>query len=152
MATQNTKFKKGQSPWNKGLKITVNNYIGYGMSGKKHSPKTCEKMKLAKLNNPTKYWLGKTRIDIIGEDNSNWKGDNAGYTSKHDWIKRWYGRPNLCDHCGTEDAKKFEWANISGEYKRDRTDWYRLCTRCHRKFDDMDSKMVTTRRIKHGNN
>src|SRR4051812_22800066 len=59
-----------------------------------------------------------------------WKGEDAGYVAKHAWVQRQLGKPSLCADCGTTDAKRYEWANISGEYKRDLDDWKRLCTRC----------------------
>jgi len=37
------------------------NYVGF--SGRKHSPEAKEKMRLKKLENPTKYWEGKTYSD-----------------------------------------------------------------------------------------
>lgn len=57
------------------------------------------------------------------------------YKVLHKWVARKLGRPRLCQHCGSTDAKKFEWANISKEYKREVTDWIRLCTPCHQVFD-----------------
>jgi len=35
------------------------------------------------------------------------------------------------------DSKKrtFAWANISGEYKQDRSDWKMMCYSCHKKYD-----------------
>ena len=83
-----------------------------------------------------------------GVKNPNWKGDNAGYGSKHDWLKVRYGKPKYCEHCSTTKAKKYEWANVSGKYLRDRGDWIRLCTSCHRKFDNHSIKMWETRRSK----
>lgn len=65
----------------------------------------------------------------------NHKGDLVGYDALHDWVKRELGKPNKCEHCGTETAKRFEWANKSHEYKRDITDWIRLCKICHIKYD-----------------
>ena len=41
------------------------------------------------------------------ELNPNWKGDNAGYGSKHDWIKLHFGKPSLCENCGKTDKKKY---------------------------------------------
>jgi hypothetical protein len=73
--------------------------------------------------------------DTLGDKNINWKGDSVGYYATHDWIARHYGRPQKCENCGTTNAKRFEWANISGEYKRDIKDWKRLCRRCHFEFD-----------------
>lgn len=34
-----------------------------------------------------------------------------------------------------EKPKRYEWANISGEYKRERADWMELCPSCHRMRD-----------------
>lgn len=60
-----------------------------------------------------------------------WKGDQVGYLGIHTWISRKLGKPNKCEQCGTTQSKGFDWANISGEYKRDLKDWKRLCKRCH---------------------
>lgn len=60
-----------------------------------------------------------------------WKGDKVGYSGIHRWIAKRLGKPTKCAKCNTTDAKRFEWANISGEYKRDFTDWIRLCAKCH---------------------
>jgi len=57
------------------------------------------------------------------------------YSTIHAWIRRNFGTPNECEHCGTLESRKFEWANISGEYELDRSDWARLCCKCHRRYD-----------------
>jgi len=72
----------------------------------------------------------------MGEKHHAWKGNKVGYKGVHDWIGRNFGKPKFCEHCGTKNAKKFEWANISQKYKRDRVDWLRLCTSCHRNYDN----------------
>lgn len=71
----------------------------------------------------------------------------AGYFSLHDWVKKRLGRPSLCENCGTTEAKKYEWANLSGECLRDLSDWARLCTTCHRLIDGHAHKMWATRRL-----
>ena len=68
-----------------------------------------------------------------GPEISNWKGSDVGYSALHAWLVREFGRPRLCERCGTTTAKRFEWANKSRSYQRDRSDWERLCTSCHRK-------------------
>lgn len=73
-----------------------------------------------------------------GDRNGMWKGDKVGYKCLHKWVQRKLGNPKKCEHCGTEKAKKYEWANISREYKRDMSDWVRLCGSCHRFFDGKD--------------
>lgn len=71
-----------------------------------------------------------------GEFNNNWKGDQVGYGGLHDWVRDNLGTPSLCAHCGKTKGS-FEWANVSGEYKRDLSDWIRLCIPCHDIFDDV---------------
>ena len=81
-----------------------------------------------------------------GENNAQWKGEEAGYGSIHDWVKLRLGKPNYCQHCKATDKKKYEWANISKKYKRDLNDWIRLCVSCHDEYDDCRAKMWQTRR------
>jgi hypothetical protein len=73
--------------------------------------------------------------DVVGKLNKKWKGDDAGYEAKHMWASKWFGRPQFCEHCKTSANRMYHWANISGEYKRDRNDWVRLCVPCHKKMD-----------------
>jgi len=81
------------------------------------------------------------------ELNPNWKGEGVGYTALHDWLHLRLGQPRHCSRCGTLTAKKYEWSNISGEYRRDAKDWERLCCSCHRKKDGHAYKMWATRRL-----
>lgn len=74
------------------------------------------------------------------ETHGQWKGDAAGYRAKHTWMAVEFGQPALCEHCGATDKKRYHWANISGEYKRIRSDWKRLCVSCHVKFDGSTTK------------
>jgi predicted RNA-binding Zn-ribbon protein involved in translation (DUF1610 family) len=77
---------------------------------------------------------GKGKPGLQNENNSRWKGENARYGSKHAWMRRKFGTPSKCELCGTEDAAKYEWHNVNGEYRREREDWQRLCVSCHRKI------------------
>lgn len=70
-----------------------------------------------------------------GEKNAAWKGDAASYYAIHLWITRRKGRPSACECCGSQTAKKFEWANVDHAYRRDPDDYVRLCTSCHRRYD-----------------
>ena len=71
-----------------------------------------------------------------GQTSHNFKGEKAGYTAKHDWIRRTYGKPNFCEHCKDSSRKTiYQWANISRTHIRSRSDWLRLCVRCHLKYD-----------------
>jgi hypothetical protein len=75
------------------------------------------------------------KADRSGDKNSRWSGDSVGYSGVHIWMQKNFGRPQLCDTCGSTTAKTFDWANISGQYLRDRADWKRLCRSCHMKED-----------------
>ena len=86
---------------------------------------------------------------LVGENNPMWKGKRAAYGAIHDWVNLHFGKPSVCEHCDTRNAKKYEWANISKSYKRERSDWVRLCTSCHQTYDGSRNKMWITRRKKH---
>lgn len=58
---------------------------------------------------------------------------HIGYRALHRYIERKYGKPVICEECGA--TEKLNWANISGEYKRDRDDWKQLCSSCHKIHD-----------------
>ena len=73
--------------------------------------------------------------------NSNWKGDNVSYRSLHKWVERWLGKPTICQFCNKDFlGREIHWANVSGRYLRDVSDWMRLCKKCHKKFDDLFPK------------
>jgi hypothetical protein len=79
-----------------------------------------------------------------GENNVNWKGKKAGYVSKHMWMKYHFGSPSYCEHCKTTRRRMYHWANISGEHKRDLSDWKRLCVPCHKKTETYGINQWTT--------
>ncbi len=92
-------------------------------------------------NNPMSQ--SNVRIKITGNNHYNWKGDSARYFGIHSWVRKYADLDmSKCSECG-EIGKywknkrwSIEYANISGEYKRELTDWRPLCRKCHRKFDN----------------
>lgn len=74
---------------------------------------------------------------FINEQSWFWKGDKVGYRALHAWVARRKGKPNFCEHCKATDKpyRSYNWANVSGMYTRDLTDWIRLCGVCHKKYD-----------------
>lgn len=81
------------------------------------------------------YWSGMDRPKE--EDSCNWKGENVGYEGLHRWVERHLGKPDTCEHCLTSGLQgaKIHWASKSRGYRRDLTDWLRLCASCHGKYD-----------------
>lgn len=77
-----------------------------------------------------------------------WKGDLVEYRGLHNWINRNYGSPSICERCGSGNKKKYDWANITGEYKRERINWIRLCRGCHLKNDYTEERMAKVMKIK----
>lgn len=61
--------------------------------------------------------------------NGMWKGNKVGYNALHAWVKRNLIKPQTCRDCN--QPKSLDLANISGEYKRDLSDWEWLCRKCH---------------------
>lgn len=71
-----------------------------------------------------------------GYKHHSWKGDKATYFSQHDWIRYHYGKANKCENKNCKNkCKYFEWANISGVYIRDISDYKKLCIVCHKEMD-----------------
>jgi len=134
----------GRTPWNKGKETPI---------------KVREKQRQAKLKKPTRYWLGKRRKCIAGENHYNWKGgiSKLAKTIRHSYkYRQWrsdvFTRDNftcqVCDRRGTyleaHHLKKF--VAILKEYNIKTIDeafeceelWninngITLCLKCHNK-------------------
>ncbi len=89
--------------------------------------------------------VSQSLIGKYGKESRRWKGENASYVAKHMWLIKHYGNASKCEICHTKESKRFEWANISGEYKHERSDYMELCPSCHRKYDNRKSNFC-----KHG--
>lgn len=111
------KFKKGHAAWNKGKK-------GFKMSLE-------SRMKMSKSSSLRSKNL------YSEEKNGRWKGDKVGYDALHQWVRRHLGKPGACEHCEKTglSGKYIHWANKSHEYKRELSDWIRLCAKCHKAYD-----------------
>jgi len=105
---------KGRAGWNKGL--------------------TKEEL-LKHYKNGWKGGFKKGHKATRGEKHPFWKGEEASLESKHCWVKRRLGTPRKCEHCGTTEAKLYDWANKDHKYRRVLSDWIRLCRKCHIKYD-----------------
>lgn len=89
--------------------------------------------------NKGKHYSPKTELTMEqtkGEKNNQWKGENVSYSGLHHWVKKWKGKPQICEKCGvTHKDKQLYWANTNHLYKRNLDDWISLCNPCHKKYD-----------------
>jgi hypothetical protein len=92
---------------------------GHAMRGKKASEETRQKMRAAHKRGP---------------DHPEWKGENIAYSTLHLWLRREATKTGKCSACGVE-GKRTEWANLSGDYRRDLSDFSEMCVSCHKRFD-----------------
>lgn len=74
-------------------------------------------------------------IGRFGDKANRWKGEKAGYVAIHMWLTKHFDKGGICEGCKTSTASRLEWANVSGKYLRDRSDYKVLCPPCHRKLD-----------------
>lgn len=115
--------------------------IGLGNTGKSPSIEVREKMRRAKLGKKlTEEHKRKIGSAISLEKHWAWKGNDVGYFGLHRWLYKHLGQPEYCEHCGKIGEKRngvwnIQWANLSGYYKRERTDWLWLCAKCHSAYD-----------------
>ena len=98
----------------------------------KYCSTACYSVHWVKEIRPT---LDTSTSGVKGESNHMWKGDSVGYHGLHRWVARELGKPMKCDNCSDTSLRKYEWANLSHQYKRDVSDWARFCTPCHRAYD-----------------
>src|SRR3990167_2083575 len=100
-----------------------------------------------KLTEEHKRKIGEANAKVLhfhNEKHHNCKGVKVGYRGLHQWLNKYYGRLKKCQNkeksnlqfqCSGK-SKNYEWANVSGEYKRSVKDFIRLCRSCHRKYDN----------------
>lgn len=61
------------------------------------------------------------------------------YSTLHQWVNRYKEKNGICGKCHAETTT--DWANLSGEYKRNLDDYIELCRKCHYWFDGQLEKM-----------
>lgn len=98
-------------------------------TGKRYTQETKDKHRAIALI------LGFKPPILHGAAHPRWTGDNGSYHALHQWVRFHLRAPKECEHCGDTSQKRYDWANKSHEYKRDLSDWIRLCVKCHRAYD-----------------
>ena len=105
-----------------------------------HNPKVYEKI--------SKSLRGKPQPWNRNERHHEWKGDKAGYTAFHQWLRRKFGKATMCDNPDCHyprrnrnnqilyKPKRFEWSLIHGKkHDHKRENYWQLCKSCHVKYD-----------------
>ncbi len=73
--------------------------------------------------------------DQWGEANHQWKGDGASKYALHRRLYSRFGKPSKCSQCGTTEAERYDYANLTGHYE-DLNDYVPMCRSCHWKYDE----------------
>ena len=108
------RFKAGHSTWNKGMK------------GMHVSPDT-EIKDGEHRSQQTEFKAGHIPKNFLPDPK---------YGPLHQWVSYHLGKPMTCEFCKQDfTTHKIHWANKSHEYKREKSDWIRLCVRCHKQYD-----------------
>jgi hypothetical protein len=119
-------------PWNKGLK-------GYN-AGSKNSRYTRVKKNCLICNDEfivKNYRKNEAKYCSHVCEKISKRKLKPTYNAIHKWVNFQLGTPLMCKECGfvSKNRRQFHWANISKMYKRDLTDWIRLCVKCHHSWD-----------------
>jgi len=71
----------------------------------------------------------------MGEANHSWKGNDAGKQAFHRRLYARFGKPCVCQKCGTDaKGKSYDYANLTGHYE-DLDDYMPMCRSCHWRYD-----------------
>jgi hypothetical protein len=124
-----------------GCGLTRPKYTKTGYEGKYIKGHNDNKLKGTKFSEEHKRKIAITKLK---DKNPMWKGNDVGYSSLHQWVKRWIPEPKLCQICNK--VKPYDIANISGNYLRDLKDWEWLCRRCHMIKDGRRSIFLSYRK------
>ena len=73
----------------------------------------------------------------IRNGNASWyKGEEAGYTAIHTYLRKYFPKTHICDECGDEGST--DYALLHGHpYTRKREDYRELCRKCHINYDEI---------------
>lgn len=112
-----------------GTDVKICNYCSKRYTRKK---RTASQWEASKWCSPKCLGLWRT-----GENHFSWK-IIPSYGAIHKYAANHFENKNECEDCGISGL--LHWANISGEYRRDRSDWKILCPKCHAAFDKKNGK------------
>lgn len=141
---------KRHTAWNKGKKLSEEHVKNLSISHIGISLSEEAKRKVSEASRGRKH-SKETRIKIAenqkGEKNSVWKGDFAGYSAMHSWVRKHKSKQKKCSDCG-QSHDKTHWSNIDHEYRRVLDDYTERCPKCHKKYDFEELGVICGRKNK----
>jgi hypothetical protein len=117
------RFVKGHVPWHIGKKGLLKANSTSFKKGVRNNPE-------GEFKKGQETWNKGLTIEM-NEKHWAWKGDDAGYGPKHQWVYRRKGKAEFCIVSSKHNFTRYYWHNLSGEYKRDLEDWISVCPSCH---------------------
>jgi hypothetical protein len=80
------------------------------------------------------------RQDVVDRNSIIKFRNSKNYTTLHQYMRRRILKSKLCVNCLKKEP--YDLANISGEYKREISDWKWLCRKCHLTEDGRIKKLI----------
>ena len=116
--------------------------ISETQKGRKMTQKTKDKISIATKGKTKPIRTEEHKINLGKAVSISRGGRNIIYGTKyyyqvHNWVYEELGKPNKCEDCKNNKLthRQYHWANVSQEYKKEISDWKRLCVSCHFKHD-----------------
>lgn len=72
--------------------------------------------------------------------------DSAEYQRVHKWVYTNFGKADCCSNNKSHKSSRYHWANISGEYKLEASDWKKMCPTCHKEHDGISDEFRELKR------
>lgn len=139
---------RGKPTWNKGKTgyMSEEGRRKIGESTRRTLKNQSREQIIDRINKMVKYRkehdLFKGQLGKFKEQIYAWKGNNAGYSSKHKWILKHWAKTGICENCGNSPKptgnRKYgtEFHSKDHKYNReDRNTWLEVCKSCHNKLD-----------------
>ena len=99
----------------------------------KHSCDLCGKEHFARRDQPGKFCS--VKCAQTRENNTRWKGEDAGYVSKHARVYRVFGKAATCVF-GCVGKTRYEWANLNDDNENvGEFGVASMCSECHSRYD-----------------
>lgn len=136
------RFRKGGTPWNKGLTKDLDERIPQPWLGKKRPDAFGGKRWTRKgipLSDAHKERLRVVQLSLVTKGiHKKWSGNHVGYNGIHIWLRKKFGRASVCENKScSQKSRVFQWALLRGRaYLRTRSNFVQLCVSCHRLYDN----------------